>query len=279
MSIIKYIYFLILFSIFNIYPALSAQLLSHKATYTLNIQSIKDNSFLEGGQGQTFFEIIENCNGWNIKEDYVLIYELPNNKTSNSFSSYSTFENFLGTKHSFELNEESQFSGKKSYQGFIEKNKREISGSIINNSIKKLTFKKDILFPIEHLLELIKTAKIGKKILTKKVFFGNEDEEFIKIVSAFIGQIRNSTLEDIEYLKGKKIWPIKVAFYKEKSKQENPEYEIYLEIDDLGVVHSYKVDYGSFEIEALLKKFELLPKAICKKYMLLQQLVQYVLDT
>ena len=265
MSIIKYIYFIIIISIFNTYSALSAKLLSHKATYTLNIQNIKDNSFLEGGQGQTFFQIIENCNGWSIKEDYVLIYELPNNKISNSFSSYSTFENFLGTKHSFELNEDSQFSGKKSYQGFIEKNKREITGSIINNSIQKLTFNKDILFPIEHLLELIKTAKIGNKILTKKVFFGNEDKEFIKIVSAFIGQIRDSSSEDIEYLKNKKIWPIKVAFYKEKSREENPEYEIFLEIDDLGVVHSYNVDYGRFEINALLKKFEVLPKKICKK--------------
>ena len=265
MSITKYIYFLILFSIFKICPALSAQLLSHKATYTLNIQNINDNSFLEGGQGQTFFEIIENCNGWNIKEDYVLIYELPNNKTSNSFSSYSTFENFLGTKHSFELNEKSQFSDEKSYQGFIEKNKQEISGSIIDSSIKKLTFNKDVLFPIQHLLELIKTAKIGNKILTKKVFFGNEGEEFIKIVSAFIGQIRNSTIKDIQYLKGKKIWPIKVAFYKEKSKEENPEYEIYVDIDDVGVVHSYKVDYGNFEIKAILKKFELLPKTTCKK--------------
>ena len=119
------------------------------------------------------------------------------------------------------------------------------------------------MFPIEHLLELIKTAKIGNKILTKKVFFGNEDKEFIKIVSAFIGQIRDSTSENIEYLNGKKIWPIKVAFYKEKSKQEKPEYEIYIEIDKVGVVHSYKVDYGNFEIKASLKKFELLPKTIC----------------
>ena len=264
MSNLKYIYFLILFSIYNINIAFSAQLLSHKATYTLNIQNIKDNSFLEGGQGQTFFEILENCNGWTIKEDYVLIYELPNDKMANSFSSYTTFENFLGTKHSFELNEKSQFSGEKSYQGFIEKNKGEISGSIINSSIKKLTFKKDVLFPIEHLIELIKTAKNGEKILTKKVFFGNENDEFIKIVSAFIGQIRTSKSEDIEYLKGKKIWPINVAFYKDKSKQEKPDYEIYIEIDDVGIVHSYKVDYGNFEIKASLKKFELLPKKACK---------------
>ena len=119
MSIIKCVYILIVFYICSINFASSAQLLSHKATYTLNIENIKENSLLEGGQGQTFFEITENCNGWNIKEDYVLIYELPNEKMANSFSSYSTFENYLGTKHSFELNEKSQFSGEKSYQGFI----------------------------------------------------------------------------------------------------------------------------------------------------------------
>ena len=71
--------------IFSINFATSAQLLSHKATYTLKIQNIKDNSFIIGGQGQTFFEIIENCNGWNIKDDYVLIYELPNEKIAKNF--------------------------------------------------------------------------------------------------------------------------------------------------------------------------------------------------
>ncbi len=263
MSIIKYVYILIIFYICSINSVSSAQLLSHKATYTLNIENIKDNSLLEGGQGQTFFEIIENCKGWDIKEDYVLIYELPNERMANSFSSYSTFENYLGTKHSFELNEKSQFSGEKSYQGFIEKNKKNISGSIIDDTIKKLTFKNDILFPVEHLLGLIKAARNGEKIFTKKVFFGNEDKDFIKIVSAFIGQTRNSKLKEIEYLKGKKIWPIKVAFYKENSKQEKPEYEIYLEIDSLGVVHTYRVDYGDFEINAFLKKFNVMPKKNC----------------
>ena len=264
MSISKYIYITIIIFISNINFAISSQLLSHKAIYSLNIENIKDNSFLEGGQGQTFFEIKENCNGWNIKEDYVIIYELPDKKMANSFSSYSTFENYQGTKHSFELNEKSRFHGEKSYQGFIEKNERVISGSIIDNSIKKLSFKKDILFPIEHLLKLIEAAKNGKRIYTKKVFFGNEDEEFIKIVSAFIGKNRKSTSEDIQYLKGKQVWPIKVAFYKEKTQQAKPEYEIYLEIDKLGVVHTYKVDYGNFEIKALLKKFEILPKISCK---------------
>ncbi len=264
MSITKYIFILFVLFISNPNFALSTQLLSHKASYTLNIQNIKDNSFLEGGQGQTFFEIIESCNGWKVKEDYVLIYELPNDKIADTYSSYSTFESFQGTKHSFELNEKSQFSGEKSYQGFVEKNKNDISGSIIGKFIKNIKFKKDILFPIEHLLGLIKAAKNGDKIFTKKVFFGNEDEEFIKIVSALIGKIKISESSNVKYLKGKEVWPIKVAFYNEKTRQEKPEYEINLVMDNTGVVHSYNVNYGDFEIKALLKEIEVLPKSECK---------------
>ena len=126
-------------------PSFSSQLLSHKATYILNVENIK-NSFLEGGQGQTFFEIQEVCDGWNVREDYVLIYELPNKKSAKSFSSFTTFENKISTKHSFQLTEKSDLNGKNDYQGFVEKNKKNISGSMINRNIKKLTFNKNTLF-------------------------------------------------------------------------------------------------------------------------------------
>ena len=94
----NYIYLLSVFLIISS-PSFGIKLLSHKATYTLNVEDIEENSFLEGGQGQTYFEIIENCEGWNVKEDYVLIYELPNKKMTNSYSSYSTFENFSGNSY------------------------------------------------------------------------------------------------------------------------------------------------------------------------------------
>ena len=71
----NYIYLLSVFLILTTSPSFGIKLLSHKATYILNVEDIKENSFLEGGQGQTYFEIIENCDGWNVKEDYVLVYE------------------------------------------------------------------------------------------------------------------------------------------------------------------------------------------------------------
>ena len=153
-------------------PSFSSQLLSHKATYILNVENIK-NSFLEGGQGQTFFEIQEVCDGWNVREDYILIYELPNKKSARSFSSFTTFENKNSTKHSFQLTEKSDLNGENDYQGFVEKNKKNISGSMINQNIKKLTFNKKTLFPLEHLKKVIQKAKSGQTIFNADVFFGN----------------------------------------------------------------------------------------------------------
>ena len=61
MFVKNYIYVLSVFLIIISNPSFGIKLLSHKATYTLNVEDIEENSFLEGGQGQTYFEIIENC--------------------------------------------------------------------------------------------------------------------------------------------------------------------------------------------------------------------------
>lgn len=249
--------------IFFVNSSIASQLLSHKATYNLNIENIKENSFFEGGQGQTFFEIKEVCDGWNVKEDYVLIYELPNKRTANSISSYTTFENIKGTKHSFELNEKSEFNGENAYQGFVEKINDKILGSIIKQSIKKLSFQEKILFPVEHLIKVIEAAEKGETVFTSRVFFGNEDKNLVKIVSAFISKKRKSKFQNIEYFKNKMIWPIKLAFYT-TDKNINPDYEITLELDQFGVVNSYSVDYGDFEVKATLKNFKIIDKQKCK---------------
>ena len=56
---------------------------SREAAMQMHIQNIKENSFLEGGQGQTFFEIVENMHApmirWKAKNYYFFEIVLPNN--------------------------------------------------------------------------------------------------------------------------------------------------------------------------------------------------------
>ena len=250
--------------LFLINPSYALQLLSHKATYTLNVENIK-NSFLEGGQGQTFFEIQEVCDGWNVREDYVLIYELPNKKSAKSYSSFTTFENKNSTKHSFQLTEKSDLNGQNDYQGFVEKNKNNILGSIINQKIKKLSFNKNTLFPLEHLQKIIEKAKRGQSIFTSEVFFGNEENNHIKTVSTFISNKKQAKVHNSKDFSKIMVWPIKIAFYSKAENKTKPDYEISLELDEVGVVYSYKVNYGDFEVKAQLKDFEVIEKKFCEK--------------
>ena len=259
----RYINVFLVINVFLLNPSFALQLLSHKATYTLNVENIK-NSFLEGGQGQTFFEIQEVCDGWNVREDYVLMYELPNKKSAKSYSSYTTFENKNSTKHSFQLTEKSDLNGENDYQGFIEKNKSNISGSIINQNIKKLSFNKNILFPLEHLQKIIKKAKKGQSIFTSEVFFGNEESNHVKTVSTFISNKRQAKVHNNKESAKIMVWPIKIAFYSKTKNKTDPDYEISLELDEVGVVYSYKVNYGDFEVNAKLKDIKVIKKKVCK---------------
>lgn len=251
-------------SIFIINPSFAIQLLSHKATYTLNVENIKKNTFLKGGQGQTYFQIKEFCDGWKVKEDYILMYELTNKKTANSISSFTTFENKKATKHSFELTEMSELNGQNDYQGFLEKNNKNITGSIINKNIKKISFKKNILFPIEHLQKVIEKAQQGKTIFTSDVFFGNEDKDFIKTVSAFIGKKKEVNVLDLKNTPKRMVWPIRLAFYKNNKNKINPDYEISIDIDKSGVIYSYTIFYEDFEVKANLSNLKTIEKQICR---------------
>ena len=260
----SYIKILFIFSILIVKPAVSAQLLSHNAIYSLNIKQINKNSSLEGGQGRSVYEIKQVCNGWNVNEDYILVYEYANNKNAKIFSSHKTFENTNGTQHSFEHSEKSDFNGESNYEGYIQKINNKIIGSLIGKNKKELSFNKDVLFPVDHLKQLINIAKNKGNFFTSKVFFGSENKKFIKTVSAFISKKRNSKIKNNTYLSNKMIWPIKLAFYPNGTIQSKPDYEITIELDEVGVVHSYNVNYGDFIVQANLQKIRILEITECK---------------
>ena len=260
----SYIKILCLLSLCFIKPALAAQILSHNAIYTLNIVNINKASSIEGGQGQSVFEIKQVCNGWSVNEDFILVYQLPNQKYAKSFSSHKTFENEKGTQHSFSRNEKSDFHGENSYEGFIQKKDNMIIGSLISKETKKLSFHKNVLFPIDHLNKLINTAENQGSLFTSEVFFGSEDNEFVKTVSAFISKKRSSKIKNNFYLANKMIWPIKLSVYPNQTKQSNPEYEILIELDEVGIVHSYQVNYKHYTIKAKLLNFKKIEKTGCK---------------
>jgi hypothetical protein len=54
-----------------------------------------------------------------------------------------------------------------------------------------------------------------------------------------------------------------LLFILKAENKTSPDYEISLELDEVGVVYSYKVDYGDFEVIAKLKDFKVIEKQVC----------------
>ena len=258
----KYILSVIIFINF-INFSFASNLLSHKAYYTLILDKTNTNSVLEGGDGKSTYLFNKDCNGWSLKENFMIIYNLTNNKNAKSYSIFKSFEDYTSKNFSFEHFDKSDLSGEINYSGFVKKDGKKLKGSLIDNQFKKLSFNGKILFPNEHLIKLIGYAKEENSFFNSNVFFGSNKNNLIKKVSAFIGK-KKLTSSNINYKFLKKnVWPIKLAFYNYKQKKSSPETEISLELDEDGVVHNYLVNYGDYQMIGKLNKIEVLEEKRC----------------
>ena len=259
MKILFFAFFITLLSA-NVF---ASTLVSHKAYYKLLLKKTVTNSLLEGGEGNSTFYFEKSCVGWALKENFLLSYNLTNNKTSNTYSIFKTFEDFSASNFSFKHFDKSDINGIINYQGYIKKKDSYLSGKLIDKEITNLNYQDKILLPTEHLIKLLDHAKRNKKFLYSNVFFGSSKIALIKKVSAVIGNKKKIKTELSSSLRHIYVWPINLAFFNYNSQKSSPETQIKIDIDQGGVVFNYEVDYGDYKMKAKLTKLENLPEKKC----------------
>ena len=254
---------LTILSTFLTIKVFASTLVSHKAYYKLLLEKTESNSLLEGGEGNSTFFFQKGCEGWTLKENFLLSYSLSNNKTSNTYSIFKTFEDFSSKNFSFEHHDKSDVNGIINYQGYLKKKGNNLSGKLIESDITDLNYQDKILLPTEHLIKLLKYAKNNKKILYSNVFFGSSKDSLVKKVSAVIGNKKKIKSDFRKKVKDRYVWPINLAFFNYNSKKSSPETQIKIDIDQGGVVYNYEVDYGDYKMYANLVKLDSLTEKKC----------------
>ena len=257
--------FLFFFLIFTLYLkySISATIISHKAFYKLDFIQNELSEDFQGGSGETIFLFSNKCKGWFLKETFAIIFNIKNQESTKSFSIFSTFEDYNSKNFSFEHFDKYGNKSEDFYSGFVEKKKMGIKGMLVSNKKKILNYNEKILFPTEHLNLLLKHAQNKKQFFTTKVFFGSNKNNLIKIVSAFIGPEKKSTININNKLLKKNVWPIKLSFYDLDQKNSKPNNIIFVDLDNNGIAHKYIVDYGSYKMIGTLSKIEDVKKEKC----------------
>ncbi len=180
-----------------------------------------------------------------------------------------SFEDAQAKSLRFEITSQ---SGEEAQPGVSGSAERADDGAIGVDLVKpgkeKVALGQNVLFPTQHIEQIIATARGGGRVLEARVFDGSDTGKKVYSTLAIIGLERKSASADSEIaprLADTARWPVTISYFNEANKDAPPDYTMTFDLYENGVSGSLKLDYGSFALSAKLKKLDWLPESRCAK--------------
>ncbi|MBT4463286.1 MAG: DUF1849 family protein [Rhodospirillaceae bacterium] len=256
-------------SIIAVKPA-AAQLLAHKAFYSLKLGKLRAGSNFSGASGSMGLELKGTCDGWIMSQTLIMDLELPDGRQIRQDLRFTGWESLDRTQYRFFAsnrtdNEREDFRGSARLFG---------PGSAGNANFRvpdarKIPLPEGTMFPMGHTAWLIDRARVGQRLANTIVFDG-ADGEGPQRVSAFI----SPTLGPDHHEGGKMVpklgaamarpgWKIRMAFFALDAQSAAPDYEIEILQLDNGIVPSLLLDYQDFTVVLKPEQLEVLSPPKC----------------
>ena len=248
-------------------PAVDVQ--PHKALYDMTLETAKPNSGVVGATGSLAYQWGESCDGWTIEQRYKLNMQYEQDQPVDINSNFVTWESKDGKTYRF--NERRTRNGQldediKGDAGF--KGAKGAGGAVFTRpKDQNFDLPAGALFPTAHTLLLIRKAQEGEHYLAADVFDGSSVDGAVDI-SAVLGpridaKAHPASTDVKSPLIDRPSWNIRMAFFPESGKDENPDYELGMRLMDNGIASEMTIDYGDYVIKAKLKEIQALPKPNC----------------
>lgn len=132
----------------------------------------------------------------------------------------------------------------------------------------KLQLGADVLFPTQHIEQVIAAAKAGATSFQARVYDGSDTGKKVYLTLAVIGKQATSPGADAavsDKLAAVRRWPVSISYSDEGQTDQAPEYVLSFDLYENGVSGTLKLDYGTFVLNAKLSKIEWLPVSSCTK--------------
>ena len=242
----------------------AANILPHRAVYKMSLLSARNSSKVTDVRGRMLFEWADACDGWTTEQRFQLRFAYSEGDEMAMTTNYTTWEAKDGQRYRFNV--------RKLINGEVDEEVRgeavldkdgSGSASFSKPEPQEMKLPDHAMFPTAHTLAILDHAGAGENFFNRIVFDG-ADSEGATEVSTVIGtaaEAKEDTTDPL--LKGKTVWPVRMAFFPLKSDAAQPEYEMSLRLLQNGVAESMQIDYGDFTVNAVLEKIEALPKSGC----------------
>ncbi|MFL7901849.1 cell envelope integrity EipB family protein [Azospirillum argentinense] len=242
----------------------AANILPHRAVYKMSLLSARNSSKVSDVRGRMLFEWADACDGWTTEQRFQLRFVYAEGDEMAMTTNYTTWEAKDGQRYRFNVRKLINGEEDEEVRGDARLAKDGTGTAAFSKpEPQDMELPPNTMFPTAHTLAVLDHAGAGETFFNRVVFDG-ADSEGATEVSTVIGAaapIKEDGADPL--LKGKKAWPVRMAFFPLKSDSAQPEYEMSLRLLQNGVAESMQIDYGDFTVNAILEKVEALPKSGC----------------
>jgi hypothetical protein len=243
-------------------------LASHRAGYVLKLHSAQTGSGVESATGVMIYQWADVCDGWTVQQRFELAVD-SDQGGSKVGSEYLTWEAKDGNRYRFRSR---QFQNDQMVAEIVGEAEMPAGGGEGVAHFEKpaegdVPLSPGTMFPTTHFLALMDEARSGARLYNSRVFDGTEeggDQE----LNAVIAQPRRAAPKQdadpaVAALAGRKVWPMRFAFFDDSSVDGRPNYELGIHYFADGVADELRLDFGAYTVAGTLTKLERIPAPQC----------------
>lgn len=229
----------------------------HRAYYAVELIDARPGTGIAGLDGEMVAEWDQSCDGWTMAQKSVLnIYDTDGNRRAQLDSTIATWESLDGTEYRFSVRNGTNGEETEVIEGVarMPADGSEGRAKLTRPEKKTITLPAGTLFPTGHTIVVMNEMPSAPKTVSRLVFDGLT-EQGLHEVNAVIGP-ENEGKSSMPELASHRSWPVQLAFFAPKAMASEPEHEIGLYMFDNGVGNRVTIDFGTFQVRAVLERLE-----------------------
>lgn len=247
----------------------------HRAVYDLALHENSKRDGVANVRGRMVFEFDgSSCDGYTL--NIRLVTQLTNQSGGTTVTDLRSSSWEQGAGQSFRF-KSTQYHDEKLTESSHGEAVRDATGEGVAVDVSKpkpaqLRYKGKILFPTQHSVEILNSARKGVRIVQAKIFDGSEQGKKLYETTAFIGKQQPAghkkpimrAVENDEALEKFVSWPVTISYFDIDAVGEAvPAYEMSFQLYANGVSRDIAIDYGDFAIRGSMKTLEFFTSPQC----------------
>jgi len=250
----------------------TGELLPHRASYLLSLGRNLSGSDVVNVQGVMAYEFADACDGWTTTQKARLKFFYDDGRTDEVGWNLNSWESKDGKRYRFFMRNFDGDNVTSEYKGEAEMPAPGQAGVVRfeTPAQRQLALPRGTLFPTAHSLALFRHLAAGDPTFLATVFDGSDDKGPMEISAALAGSSKPAAEQAklSPLLAAGPVYRLSLAFFAPQGEattgdEATPQQEQSISVYANGVIDRLGLDYGSFTVDAVLKKLEGLPAPGC----------------